>query len=124
MPVLFLCSHLIIVPQLLISGSVDGFDIDDLRANTNYAGGYRAVSLVHLFLSYFIFVLSFASYISLLKSSCFKIETVFCTFNFLSMICKLLWVPLFGALGKLYKHMCVYLKLKYWSDHHFFVVPI
>lgn len=28
--------------QLLISGSVDGFDIDDLRANTNYAGGYRA----------------------------------------------------------------------------------
>ncbi|KAI5650965.1 hypothetical protein M9H77_36970 [Catharanthus roseus] len=28
--------------QLLISGSVDGFDIDDLRAHTNYAGGYHA----------------------------------------------------------------------------------
>nr|XP_027118125.1 E3 ubiquitin-protein ligase UPL6-like [Coffea arabica] len=27
--------------QLLISGSVDGFDLDDLRAHTNYAGGYH-----------------------------------------------------------------------------------
>ncbi|KAL8244543.1 hypothetical protein R6Q59_010801 [Mikania micrantha] len=27
--------------QLLISGSVDGFDVDDLRSNTNYAGGYH-----------------------------------------------------------------------------------
>ncbi|XP_028115773.1 E3 ubiquitin-protein ligase UPL6-like isoform X1 [Camellia sinensis] len=26
--------------QLLISGSVDGFDVEDLRAHTNYAGGY------------------------------------------------------------------------------------
>ncbi|XP_052204385.1 E3 ubiquitin-protein ligase UPL6 isoform X2 [Diospyros lotus] len=28
--------------QLLISGSVDGFDIEDLRAHTNYAGGYHS----------------------------------------------------------------------------------
>lgn len=28
--------------QLLISGSVDGFDVDDLRANANYAGGYHS----------------------------------------------------------------------------------
>ncbi|KAK3002828.1 hypothetical protein RJ639_018859 [Escallonia herrerae] len=28
--------------QLLISGSVDGFDIDDLRSFTNYAGGYNS----------------------------------------------------------------------------------
>lgn len=27
--------------QLLISGTVDGFDIDDLRSNTNYTGGYH-----------------------------------------------------------------------------------
>ncbi|CAI9278098.1 unnamed protein product [Lactuca saligna] len=27
--------------QLLISGSVDGFDVDDFRSNTNYAGGYH-----------------------------------------------------------------------------------
>ncbi|PSR92481.1 E3 ubiquitin-protein like [Actinidia chinensis var. chinensis] len=27
--------------QLLISGSVDGFDVEDLRAHTNYAGGYH-----------------------------------------------------------------------------------
>jgi ubiquitin-protein ligase E3 C len=27
--------------QLLISGSVDGFDVDDLRNNVNYAGGYH-----------------------------------------------------------------------------------
>uniref|UniRef100_A0A7N0UI14 HECT-type E3 ubiquitin transferase n=1 Tax=Kalanchoe fedtschenkoi TaxID=63787 RepID=A0A7N0UI14_KALFE len=27
--------------QLLISGSLDGLDIDDLRAHTNYAGGYH-----------------------------------------------------------------------------------
>ncbi|KAL8256250.1 hypothetical protein R6Q59_031317 [Mikania micrantha] len=27
--------------QLLISGSVDGFNADDLRSNTNYAGGYH-----------------------------------------------------------------------------------
>ncbi|KAA8531179.1 hypothetical protein F0562_005907 [Nyssa sinensis] len=27
--------------QLLISGSIDGFDIDDLRSHTNYAGGYH-----------------------------------------------------------------------------------
>ncbi|XP_071706652.1 E3 ubiquitin-protein ligase UPL6 [Rutidosis leptorrhynchoides] len=27
--------------QLMISGSVDNFDVDDLRANTNYAGGYH-----------------------------------------------------------------------------------
>lgn len=27
--------------QLLISGSVDGFDVDDLRAHTNYTGGYH-----------------------------------------------------------------------------------
>uniref|UniRef100_A0A7N0UEM1 HECT-type E3 ubiquitin transferase n=1 Tax=Kalanchoe fedtschenkoi TaxID=63787 RepID=A0A7N0UEM1_KALFE len=27
--------------QLLISGSLDGLDIDDLRAHTNYAGGYN-----------------------------------------------------------------------------------
>ncbi|KAG9136757.1 hypothetical protein Leryth_004517 [Lithospermum erythrorhizon] len=27
--------------QLLISGSVDGFDIDDLRAHTQYTGGYH-----------------------------------------------------------------------------------
>ncbi|KAM0043757.1 putative ubiquitin-protein ligase E3B/C [Helianthus debilis subsp. tardiflorus] len=27
--------------QLLISGSVDNFDVDDLRSNTNYAGGYH-----------------------------------------------------------------------------------
>ncbi|XP_024984983.1 E3 ubiquitin-protein ligase UPL6 isoform X1 [Cynara cardunculus var. scolymus] len=27
--------------QLLISGSVDGIDVDDLRSNTNYAGGYH-----------------------------------------------------------------------------------
>ncbi|KAK4425990.1 E3 ubiquitin-protein ligase UPL6 [Sesamum alatum] len=27
--------------QLLISGSVDGFDMDDLRAHTNYTGGYH-----------------------------------------------------------------------------------
>ncbi|KAI3469244.1 hypothetical protein Pfo_025907 [Paulownia fortunei] len=26
---------------LLISGSVDGFDVDDLRAHTNYTGGYH-----------------------------------------------------------------------------------
>lgn len=30
--------------QVLISGSVDSLDIDDLRNNTNYAGGYHAVS--------------------------------------------------------------------------------
>ncbi|XP_057472155.1 LOW QUALITY PROTEIN: E3 ubiquitin-protein ligase UPL6-like [Actinidia eriantha] len=28
--------------QLLISGSVDGFDVEDLRAHTNYAGGYHS----------------------------------------------------------------------------------
>lgn len=28
--------------QLLISGSMDGFDVDDLRANANYAGGYHS----------------------------------------------------------------------------------
>lgn len=27
--------------QLLISGATDGFDLDDLRENTNYAGGYH-----------------------------------------------------------------------------------
>ncbi|KAK6913647.1 HECT domain [Dillenia turbinata] len=27
--------------QLLISGSLDGLDVDDLRSNTNYAGGYH-----------------------------------------------------------------------------------
>ncbi|XP_057809773.1 E3 ubiquitin-protein ligase UPL6 [Salvia miltiorrhiza] len=27
--------------QLLISGSVDGFNVDDLRAHTNYTGGYH-----------------------------------------------------------------------------------
>ncbi|XP_074348317.1 E3 ubiquitin-protein ligase UPL6 isoform X2 [Apium graveolens] len=27
--------------QLMISGSVDGFDLDDLRSHTNYAGGYH-----------------------------------------------------------------------------------
>lgn len=27
--------------QLLISGSVDNFDVDDLRSNANYAGGYH-----------------------------------------------------------------------------------
>lgn len=29
--------------KLLISGSVDGFDVDDLRAHTNYTGGYHEV---------------------------------------------------------------------------------
>ncbi|KAL6343864.1 hypothetical protein AAG906_027635 [Vitis piasezkii] len=28
--------------QLLISGSLDGLDVDDLRSNTNYAGGYHS----------------------------------------------------------------------------------
>ncbi|XP_052208292.1 E3 ubiquitin-protein ligase UPL6-like isoform X2 [Diospyros lotus] len=28
--------------QLLISGSVDGFDVEDLRAHTNYGGGYHS----------------------------------------------------------------------------------
>ncbi|XP_028080491.1 E3 ubiquitin-protein ligase UPL6-like isoform X1 [Camellia sinensis] len=28
--------------QLLISGSLDGFDVEDLRAHTNYAGGYHS----------------------------------------------------------------------------------
>ncbi|CAK9136438.1 unnamed protein product [Ilex paraguariensis] len=27
--------------QLLISGAIDGFDVDDLRSHTNYAGGYH-----------------------------------------------------------------------------------
>lgn len=27
--------------QLMISGSVDGFDVDDLRSHTNYSGGYH-----------------------------------------------------------------------------------
>ena len=30
--------------QVLISGSADSLDIDDLRQNTNYTGGYNAVS--------------------------------------------------------------------------------
>lgn len=30
--------------QLLISGSTEGFDVKDLRAHTNYAGGYHSVS--------------------------------------------------------------------------------
>ena len=30
--------------QVLISGSADSLDIDDLRENTNYSGGYNAVS--------------------------------------------------------------------------------
>jgi hypothetical protein len=30
--------------QLLISGSLDSLDIDDLRSHTNYAGGYHSVS--------------------------------------------------------------------------------
>lgn len=29
--------------QLLISGSVDSLDVDDLRLNTNYVGGYHKV---------------------------------------------------------------------------------
>ncbi|PIN18101.1 E3 ubiquitin protein ligase [Handroanthus impetiginosus] len=32
--------------QLLISGSTDGFDVDDLRANTNYTGGYHEAHYV------------------------------------------------------------------------------
>ncbi|KAK8985991.1 hypothetical protein V6N11_037710 [Hibiscus sabdariffa] len=28
--------------QLLISGSLDSLDVDDLRCNTNYAGGYHS----------------------------------------------------------------------------------
>ena len=30
--------------QVLISGSADSLDTDDLRENTNYSGGYNAVS--------------------------------------------------------------------------------
>lgn len=30
--------------QLLISGSLDSLDFDDLRQNTNYVGGYHSVS--------------------------------------------------------------------------------
>lgn len=30
--------------QLLISGSLDSLDVDDLRCHTNYAGGYHGVS--------------------------------------------------------------------------------
>lgn len=36
---------LCLLPQLLISGSVDGFDVDDLRAHSNYTGGYHEVML-------------------------------------------------------------------------------
>lgn len=36
--------YLFFVVQLLISGSVDGFDVDDLRSHTNYSGGYHRVS--------------------------------------------------------------------------------
>ncbi|RVW26467.1 E3 ubiquitin-protein ligase UPL6 [Vitis vinifera] len=32
--------------QLLISGSLDGLDVDDLRSNTNYAGGYHSAGHV------------------------------------------------------------------------------
>ncbi|XP_038719219.1 E3 ubiquitin-protein ligase UPL6 [Tripterygium wilfordii] len=32
--------------QLLISGSLDSLDVDDLRINTNYAGGYHAAHYV------------------------------------------------------------------------------
>ncbi|KAL7178360.1 hypothetical protein ACSBR2_031501 [Camellia fascicularis] len=32
--------------QLLISGSLDGFDVEDLRAHTNYAGGYHSAHYV------------------------------------------------------------------------------
>ncbi|GFQ02234.1 E3 ubiquitin-protein ligase upl6 [Phtheirospermum japonicum] len=32
--------------QLLISGSVDGFDVDNLRAHTNYTGGYHEAHYV------------------------------------------------------------------------------
>lgn len=36
--------YLFFVVQLMISGSVDGFDVDDLRSHTNYSGGYHRVS--------------------------------------------------------------------------------
>ncbi|CAL5346813.1 unnamed protein product [Camellia sinensis] len=32
--------------HLLISGSLDGFDVEDLRAHTNYAGGYHSAHYV------------------------------------------------------------------------------
>ncbi|CAL5412977.1 unnamed protein product [Camellia sinensis] len=34
------------VITLLISGSLDGFDVEDLRAHTNYAGGYHSAHYV------------------------------------------------------------------------------
>ncbi|WMV09472.1 hypothetical protein MTR67_002857 [Solanum verrucosum] len=39
--------------QLLISGSLDGIDIDDLRAHTNYTGGYHKVTASAIFFSFF-----------------------------------------------------------------------
>jgi hypothetical protein len=36
----------ILLWQLLISGSVESLDIDDLRLNTNYSGGYHPVCLL------------------------------------------------------------------------------
>lgn len=34
--------------QLLVSGSLDSLDFDDLRQHTNYAGGYHGVSGFYL----------------------------------------------------------------------------
>ncbi|MCD9644904.1 E3 ubiquitin-protein ligase upl6 [Datura stramonium] len=39
--------------QLLISGSLDGIDIDDLRAHTNYTGGYHKVTAAAIFFTFF-----------------------------------------------------------------------
>lgn len=52
----FFCFYLLKFPnfwldsfsQLLISGSLDSLDIDDLRRNTNYVGGYHSVSSLTL----------------------------------------------------------------------------
>ncbi|THG14289.1 hypothetical protein TEA_021874 [Camellia sinensis var. sinensis] len=39
--------------QLLISGSLDGFDVEDLRAHTNYAGGYHSCSWVEIVVEFY-----------------------------------------------------------------------
>ena len=106
--------------QLLISGSVDGFDVDDLRSNANYAGGYHRVSSSACVLYYLFFFSIFLVWINCLIER----EKLDVRFNicFSSKLMKMLYLVKhycinictgFGLFFAAYESTC-----DFWQEHY------
>lgn len=72
----FLCVTFWPCFQLLISGSLDGIDIDDLRAHTNYTGGYHKVTASAILFSFFCKFFSWQQFPVCLNRTCLRVGCI------------------------------------------------